>query len=56
MPDVFTAAKFWDYASVRLTGDTDCEDNVTLSHRDVATGHHPWARMTCDATHFHLET
>jgi hypothetical protein len=30
--------------------------NVTVSHPAVAACHHRWARLTCDATHFHLET
>jgi predicted acyl esterase len=62
MPDISTTTTSEGYARFHLTGDdpltaeTVCEYKVTLSRPEVVAGHHSWTRMTCDATHFHLET
>ena len=62
MPDIATTTTSEGYARFHLTGDdpltaeTVCEYTVTLTRPEVTAGHHSWTRMTCDATHFHLET
>ena len=50
------------YARFHITGDdplsaeTICEYKVALKRPDMTAGHMSRTRMTCDATHFHLET
>ncbi len=39
-----------------LSAETICEYKVALKRPDMTAGHHSRTRMTCDATHFHLET
>ena len=39
-----------------LSAETICEYTVALKRPDLTAGHHSRTRMTCDATHFHLET
>ena len=62
MPDIATTTTSEGYARFHLTGndpltaETVCEYSVTLTRPKVVAGHHSWTRMTCDATHFHLET
>ena len=62
MPDIQTTTTSQGYARFHITGDdpltaqTVCEYTVTLTRPEVIAGHHSWTRMTCDATHFHLET
>ena len=49
-------ARFEVALSDPLTAETTCETTVTLKRPDMTAGHHSKTRMTCDATHFHLET
>jgi uncharacterized protein len=62
MTDIATTATSQGYARFEITdgdplsAETTCEYHVTLQRPDVTAGHHSRTRMTCDATHFHLET
>ena len=62
MPDIATTTESTGYARFHviegdpLSAETVCEYTVTLTRPEVVAGHHSWTRMTCDASHFHLET
>jgi putative CocE/NonD family hydrolase len=62
MPDIATTTTSKGYARFEITdgdplsAETICEYHVTLQRPEVLAGHHSRTRMTCDATHFHLET
>ena len=62
MPDIATTTTSKGYARFEITdgdplsAETTCEYHVTLNRPEVEAGHHSHTRMTCDASHFHLET
>ena len=62
MPDIATTTTSHGYARFHITdgdplsAETICEYHVTLTRPEVTASHHSKTRMTCDASHFHLET
>ena len=62
MPDIATTTTSRGYARFHITAgdplsaETVCEYHVTLKRPEVEAAHHSLTRMTCDASHFHLET
>ena len=62
MPDIATTTTSHGFARFHITdgnplsAETVCEYHVILQRPEVTATHHSRTRMTCDATHFHLET
>ncbi len=62
MTDIGQRVTSEGFARFQITGNdplsavTECGYKVALHRSDVVAGHASGARMTCDATHFHLTT
>ena len=62
MADIATTTSSSGYARFHITegdplsAECICEYRVTLKRPEVLAGHHSLTRLTCDATHFHLQT